>query len=369
LNISEKRNKVVLLDFMAIYCTSCRIVESAIREIAPRYAGLEVLSVDIEPTETTAELQAFRAERGFNWSIARDTASLINRYGAGQIPKVVVIDVNGLVTFTYTGTLTEVKSGLVKDLEHAIDGAFTGEARAVGVEQVTVLGLIFLAALGSFFSPCSFPLLPGFMSMYLAQDAKQAEKRTLRQAFKAAVLTSGGILLVYALLFILVFLAGQAVKRYVPLLGPIVGGILIVTGILLLGSIRFHRLFAPLERLGERISSKGGERSGGGYQLFGYGVGYGAAASACVAPLFIAAILNAVTYGNSTSGLFAFFLYSAVVLLLMAIITISLTAFGRGAVQKLSAYTEKIERISAAVLILVGIYLIYFWYTGWIASA
>jgi cytochrome c biogenesis protein CcdA len=45
----------------------------------------------------------------------------------------------------------------------------------------------------------------------------------------------------------------------------------------------------------------------------------------------------------------------------MIIITIAIAYFGAGAAQKLSKHTEKIKKISGAVLVVVGIYLIWFY--------
>ena len=102
-------------------------------------------------------------------------------------------------------------------------------------------------------------------------------------------------------------------------------------------------------------------------KLFSYGVGYGAAGFGCVAPPFIAAILNATVIGGAGAGIAVLGVYAGVVIGLMAAITIVLATVGQAAVKKMNRYTEVIKRISAVVLIAAGAYLIYYWYSAWVA--
>ena len=51
------------------------------------------------------------------------------------------------------------------------------------------------------------------------------------------------------------------------------------------------------------------------------------------------------------------------IVLLMVAITFMLSAFGQESVRKLSQYTDLIKKVSAVVLIAVGVYLIYYYLT------
>ena len=108
-------------------------------------------------------------------------------------------------------------------------------------------------------------------------------------------------------------------------------------------------------------SAAGGSGFYGG--LFLYGLGYGAAAAGCTAPIFIAVLVAALGAGL-IFGLMVLILYNLVAAVLMISITIAIAHFGAGAAQKLSQYTEVIKKVSGLVLIVVGIYLIWFYYTA-----
>jgi len=97
-------------------------------------------------------------------------------------------------------------------------------------------------------------------------------------------------------------------------------------------------------------------------------VGYGAAGFGCVAPPFIAAVLNATALGGIVSGLAVLAVYAGIVIVLMVTITVILSVAGQAAVKKMNKYTNVIKKVSAAVLIVAGAYLIYFWYSAWVAA-
>jgi len=103
--------------------------------------------------------------------------------------------------------------------------------------------------------------------------------------------------------------------------------------------------------------------------LFSYGAGYGAAGFGCVAAPFIAAVLFATTVGGALMGALAFLVYAVIVIVLMVALTITLSIVGDAAVKKLNKYTETIKKISAVVLIVAGIYLLYFFWSSTYGSA
>ncbi|HEV2166958.1 MAG TPA: hypothetical protein VGS23_08305, partial [Thermoplasmata archaeon] len=50
---------------------------------------------------------------------------------------------------------------------------------------------------------------------------------------------------------------------------------------------------------------------------------------------------------------------------LMIVVTVLLAMAGKRYVNLLKAYTPLIKKVSASVLIVVGVYLVYFYYTAW----
>ncbi len=62
-------------------------------------------------------------------------------------------------------------------------------------------------------------------------------------------------------------------------------------------------------------------------------------------------------------GLIMLLMFSITILLLMTSITLLLSAFGQESVQKLAAHTDTIKKISGIILVIVGTYLLYYYYT------
>jgi cytochrome c-type biogenesis protein len=257
--------------------------------------------------------------------------------------------------------------------------------------------------IGTFFSPCSFPMLPGYMSYYLQkdmamqagngdsaevkegekdEDARRKKKRVMKRALASGTISSIGIVVVFATIGVLVLFAGAAVKPYISSLGPIVGVIIIVLGGLMLTNLQYNKIIQPFQNIYRSISDRKSKKKEGGADsnqvssgpgtsekgyyagLFTYGIGYGAAAAACTAPLFIAIVTQALLQLEFFQGALVLFLYILSMVILMIVVTAAIAVIGQSAVQKITAYTGHIKKISGFVLILAGIYLIWFWYTS-----
>jgi cytochrome c-type biogenesis protein len=375
-NLTDLRDQVVLLDMMSIPCDSCKIVEKNLKDIYPDYKDEVIfISIDILAEDTDEMLRAYRDSHEIEWIIARDTDEVILKYHSQAVPKVVIINATGYATYENSGITS--KGTLKKELDKAIQG----EAEAINIQQASYISLALLAGFVFFFSPCAFPMLPGYMAYYLKKGAEKGGKIPLRKAAIAGIISAVGIIIVSLIIGIVAIFAGTSILKDVGILGLIVGIILIVLGGLLLTPFQYWKIIRPFQTLWAQIRKTGRKKEGaedptgistdiGGNSgfyggLFLYGLGYGAAAAGCTAPIFIAVLVAALSAGL-IFGLLVLILYNLVAAILMISITIAIAYFGAGAAQKLSQYTEKIKKISGAVLIVVGIYLIWFY---WAATA
>ncbi len=368
LKLIDLRSHVVVLDFMYIACEGCKPVTQNLKDLVPSYGNeLVVISVDIVPTDSEDMLRQYRDYESIIWHIARDTDSLGSKYGVGSsVPAVVIIDGNGVVTWNWKAIGPFDPGSQKAEMDSAILSAISGSATPMSVAQVSVPALAILAALGSFFSPCSFPLLPGYMAYYLGLDAQSKQRPSTLVAASRGFFASIGMILVYGIIAIVVFAVGYSAAASVQYLGPIVGGILVFLGALTLSNLQYHKFVEPFRKLRQKIFPKkeGDEAKdiGIGAKMFGYGVGYGAAGFACVAPPFIAAVLNATIYGSIFYGILVLVIYSALVIALMIAITILLTEAGQIAIQKMNKYVNVIKKVSGIALIIAGAYLIYYYF-------
>ena len=373
LRLSDFRGTIVLLDFMYERCASCELARPVLVDIYNAHRGVfDGISIDIfASVDTDASLRTYTQSPDtlIPWHVARDTAAVQTLYSVDAVVYLFLVDQNGYIIWLKRGMSPGQETGLRNDLDATIALALQGKAPAIDLQQVSIFALAAIAGVASFFSPCSFPLLPGYMAFFLTLDAKAQGTMTKRRAVIAGMLSSFGIILVYGIIAgVLVLTAGVA-AAYVPPLQALVGGLLIVMGAVMFTAVQYNWLVNPFRSLRQRLLPNWTPNEARTVQgkLFSYGVGYGAAGFGCVAPPFIAAVLGATVLGGFVAGAAVLAVYAAVVLALMAAITVVLATVGQAAVKKINRYTEVIKKVSAVVLIVAGAYLIYYWYAAWAA--
>ena len=369
-NLTDFRGKITLLDFMYINCASCEIARPVLEQVyAAHVTVMAGVSIDILPLDSDSSLRNHRNNTGIPWTIARDTANVQTAYGVSEVVRIFLVSQDGTIIFDKTGMSPGEESSLRSNLETTIAAAIRGTAPGINLQQVSIFALAAIAGVASFFSPCSFPMLPGYMAFFLTLDSKAETRMSKRRAVLSGTFSSLGIILVYAIIAGILVVIGAAAVSLVQPLQAIVGGLLIVMGIVMFSAVQYNWLVNPFRALRRRVFPKWtpNEMQTVQGKLFSYGVGYGAAGFGCVAPPFIAAILNATVIGGAGAGIAVLGVYAGVVIGLMAAITIVLATVGQAAVKKMNRYTELIKKISAVVLIAAGAYLIYYWYSAWVA--
>ncbi|MFQ6060247.1 MAG: cytochrome c biogenesis protein CcdA [Thermoplasmata archaeon] len=366
-NLSDHSGKVVVLDFMATTCIGCEALRQSLVVALNDFGEdeVEVISIAVGP-DTDTVLREYRDARQVNWTIARDTEDLVSVFGVSRLPKLIIIDRDGYATYEVFEDPGSV------ELRREIDSALKGTAQPISVYTISIFATAAFMGIATYFSPCSFPMLPGFVTYYLSTEA-QERRKSLRTVLASGFVSGLGIVLVFLVIGLVTISVGSAahLESYIDLLGPIVGIILVDLGILMFTELQYHALIRPFQKLREMVfrkrSSDSDSRFGYYTKLFSYGVGYGAAASACTAPLLLALLLTGLITGSFLEGAIILTIFSVTIILLMVAITLMLSAFGQESVQKLSAHTDKIKKISGAVLVIVGIYL-YLYYITTFAS-
>jgi len=219
------------------------------------------------------------------------------------------------------------------------------------------LGFAFSAGVATFFAPCAYPLLPGYIAFYLGDTASDAPAGVrLHRAGHVAVLISGGMIIVYAALAVLVAVIGTQSLSNIAVLEPVVGAGLVVLGAgVATGrwSVAAVHVQLPTRR-----------RSKSGFLLFG--VVYAAAAAGCTAPIFVGLAGVALSAGP-LGAVTVFAAYTAGMVILMIAVT-GATALGYD--RLLAPFADsgnRFERLAGVLLVLAGlaqIYLFLFQYGG-----
>lgn len=224
------------------------------------------------------------------------------------------------------------------------------------------LGFAFAAGVATFFAPCAFPLLPGYVAYFIGNegddpgntdggDSKNADRplrARIRRAAVVGLLTSLGFFLVYAALVGVVLAVGTRALANVSVLELVVGTLLVVLGTgMATGTVKPGSLHVSLP---ER------RRSPTGFLLFG--IVYAAAAAGCTAPVFIGLAGFALS-GGPVAAISTFGAYAAGMSALMVAVTVA-SALGRDAlVRRVSRNTARISRAAGVLLVGAGLAQIY----------
>ena len=119
ITLSDKRGKVVVLEFMRTTCGACANEMSQLAVVHSRFGSdITMISVSSDPQSDTNEaLKAYAAQYNAQWTWARDTADVTSQYQVTRIPTIVVIDSNGRIVKVNTGETSS--SILIQQIQSA----------------------------------------------------------------------------------------------------------------------------------------------------------------------------------------------------------------------------------------------------------
>lgn len=200
------------------------------------------------------------------------------------------------------------------------------------------------AGVATFFSPCAYPLLPGYVGFYVNQvDAGDV---SIVGAGTRGVAAGLGVLAMFGALSGVTVWVGHSTLANITIFESLVGGLLVVFGLLVVTG-RSPSVSIPLPKRRTGVS---------GFGLFG--AGYALAGAGCVAPIFLAVIARALTLPTDFAVLLLS-TYAGTVAALMVATTIAtgmslLTNAGR-----LMVYSGRLKQLAGAVMVLAGIGQLY----------
>lgn len=195
------------------------------------------------------------------------------------------------------------------------------------------------AGVATFFAPCAFPLLPGYIGYYLSENDRDAGMLV------PAAAAAGGALGALTVVALLVLAVGRPVKTALPVLEPVVGLGLVGFGVTTLLE-RGPDVRVPLP---ERPASVTG---------FGvFGAVYAIAAAGCVVPLLFGVVTQELALPVHSSVL-VLAVYALGVTLPLVGVTL-LAGVGIDSWRSLGQYSRRVQQVAAVVMILAGAGQIY----------
>ena len=212
--------------------------------------------------------------------------------------------------------------------------------------ELASLGVAFTAGMLAVLAPCALPMLPSYVAYYMNLDE---EERSLGASLGFAFTVVAGFLVVFLVIGLLPSFALNQVSSRLEYVAPFIGALLVLIGLTSGLSDAFDRIPA----VNVSAPQRAGYRS-----FFIYGAGYGAASLACSLPVFMLLVLQSSTAGGPLGVFTAFLVYGLGASAVIVPLTLALTYSKDYVHQRLVWLLPRIKKINAAMLILVGLYMI-----------
>ncbi len=219
----------------------------------------------------------------------------------------------------------------------------------------------FIAGLVAFFAPCSFAILPGYITYYISKYSSEDKKRRLIkniiQGFVFGVIASIGFFTVFGLAGFGVIAIGQFIKQFIPWIAVITGIILIFVGILMF----FGKDFLLFQSTKLKFMHQN-EKAG----IYLFGIVYAIGSLGCVFPIFLSIVIQGIAYKSILDGIYTILAYILGMSIIMIAITTLTFATKYLILKKLEKILPYVKKLSAVVLVFAGIYMIYYQYVFFI---
>ena len=206
------------------------------------------------------------------------------------------------------------------------------------------------------FNPCGFAMLPAYLSYFLGLEGEQDEApdASILRALAVGASMTAGFLVVFGVLGLLLEPALTTINRRLPWVTILLGAVLLVLGVAMLAG---RTLSVRLPKFGRGPESR--ELS----SVFLFGISYALVSLSCTLSLFTAAISTTVQDENLLIGILAFLAYGLGMGLVLMVITLAIALARQSLVKNLRKVLPYINRVSGALLVLAGLYVIYYgWY-------
>lgn len=203
------------------------------------------------------------------------------------------------------------------------------------------------------FNPCGMPLLWAFLADTVARGATRLTMpRRVLAALRAGVLVAAGFTVVFATVGLPVSLGVAAASDAVPWVGVGFGVTLLLVGLVELGGTHVE--------LPARVRRLLGVRTRTDTPIL-FGLGYGIASLGCTLPVVLAVVGAGSAEVRPTATLMVFATWGAGLAVVVVTLALAATLIGRTAKRPAMRVQPHLRRLTAAVLVIAGGYLTYYW--------
>ncbi len=218
----------------------------------------------------------------------------------------------------------------------------------------SLAGLAFAAGMIAALNPCGFAMLPAYLAL-VVNGEQTSRPQAVGRALTATAAMAVGFLTVFGLFGLLTVSVASTVQEYAPYLTVAVGIVLVALGLWLLTGRELTALSWNSARLGSRWTPTA--RLG---SMFGYGVGYAIASLSCTIGPFLAVTGTSLRSGSALNGVLVYVAYAAGITLVVGVLAVAVALANSTLIDRIRRVLPYLNRISGAVLVLVGLYVGYY---------
>jgi len=207
-------------------------------------------------------------------------------------------------------------------------------------------------------NPCGFAMLPAYLSYFmgLEEDDESTTDNTassnLGQALRVGATVSLGFLVVFATSGVLINAGIRSIIDWIPYMALGIGAAMVILGL---------AMFTGYELSVGFLKVHGGTASRDSRSVFTFGISYALASLSCTLPVFLSVVVGSATATNFASGLVTYIAYSVGMSTLLMALTIAVAFAKQGVVRWLRSMLKHVQKVSAAFLVVAGLYIMFFW--------
>jgi len=213
--------------------------------------------------------------------------------------------------------------------------------------------VVFLEGIITFISPCLLPMLPVYVSYFLAGEDSGNSRRALRNAL-AFVL---GFTILFVAMGVFAGTAGRFLIRWQTVVNLVTGAIVVLLGLGYLGVI-------PLRFGG--FGAGAGAPNGGFFRTVLFGMVFAVGWTPCVGAFLGSALMLASQQGSITQGAVMLLIYSLGLGIPFVLAAVLIDKF-KAAFDFIKRHYRVVNAVSGAFLIAVGITMMFGWFGKFIA--
>ncbi len=219
------------------------------------------------------------------------------------------------------------------------------------------LATSFTAGLLAAINPCGFVLLPTYLVYFLGMENLRpgAEHASMLRAVKVSLAVSAGFMSIFVVIGAVTKLSTNWFVDKAQWISLLIGVCLFVLGIAMLFGYRLP-FTSPRIDIGRRDLSV---RS-----MYVFGLAYAVASIGCTIAPFIGVVLGSFSTKGLGTGIGAIGLYGVGMALVVTGLTVTLAFANTALLRILRRGMVWFEQVAGVLLILTGIYLVWYWYSN-----